>query len=143
MLDEIIAKQKSQEIKGKANDTNPKHKKRGPKHSKRNVTKKQKKMDTSGKAEHLSISKQKHLRFQDQRTENVSPNQKMTENAKPSQPANPHKSCTTPQLRKRPAPIPILRDPTRPNILIHNKSLAKDQGWYYKREDTTFCISQT
>lgn len=131
-MDEIIAKQKSLEIKDKGNDTSLNLKKRVPKNSLRNVKTKQKKIGTSGKAEHLSISKQKRLGFQDRRTENVNANQKTTA-AKSNQPAKPPNS--------HPPPISLPREKTKPNILSHNKSqtLAKHQGWYYNGEVTTVC----
>lgn len=80
-------------------------------------------MGTSGKAEHLSNSKQKLLGSQDRRTENVSTNQKLTA-------AKPPISYPTPQLKNCPSPAPEPREKTRPNILLRNKpqSLAKDQG---------------
>ncbi|KAK3537811.1 hypothetical protein QTP70_018917 [Hemibagrus guttatus] len=110
-LDEIIAKQKSLESKDKTSNTSLNLKKRVPEHTQRTVKKKQKKMGTSGKAEHLSNSKQKLLGSQDQRTENVSTNQKMT-------------------AAKPPISYPTPREKTRPNILSRNKpqSLANDQG---------------
>ncbi|XP_026789858.3 MAX dimerization protein MGA a [Pangasianodon hypophthalmus] len=125
-LDEIIAKQKSLEIEDKADDTSLNLKK-VPKHSQRNINTKQKKVGTSGKAEHLRISRHKYLGFQDRRTENVSTNQKMTA-TKTGQPAKPPNSHPVPQLRKCP-PIPVPRERTRPNILSRNKpqTLAKDQ----------------
>lgn len=139
-LDDIIAKQKSLEIKGKASDTSPNHAKRAPMHSQRNVKARHKKLGTHGKAEHLSTSKQKHPRFPDRRTEDIRTNQKSMA-AKPSHPTSQPNTWPTPQLRKHPASIPEPRQRTRPNILSHTKSqpLAKDQGWYYEREDTTVC----
>lgn len=135
-MDEIIAKQKSLEIEDKGNDTSLNLKKRVPKHSHRNINAKQKKTGTKDKAKHLSIRKQKHLGFKGRRTENISTNQKMTV-------AKPTDTRPTPQLGKCPLPSPILRDRTRPNILSRSNSqtLANDQGWYYKGEDTTYVLS--
>lgn len=136
-LDEIIAKQKSLEVKGNANGTSPNPKKRVLKQSQQDVKTKLKKMGTTGKAKHLRTRKQKPLGFQDQTTENISTHQKMT-GAKSSQLASPPVSRPTTHLRRRPSSIPVPREKTRPNILSHKKSqtLAQDQGWYYKIERT-------
>lgn len=129
-LNEIIAKQKSQEVKDEANDTSLEHKEIAPTHSQQNINTKQKTVGASGNDEHHSNSKEEHLGFQDQRTENVSTNPIISA-AKPSQPASPPNSYPTSQLRKHPTPDSVSCERTTPNILIHNKSqtLAKDQGW--------------
>ncbi|XP_060735625.1 MAX dimerization protein MGA a isoform X2 [Tachysurus vachellii] len=120
-LDEIIAKQKSIEMKDKTNNPSLNFKKEVPIHSQRTVNKKQKKLGTDGKAEHVINSKQKNLEFQDRRTEIVSTNQKKTA----AKPPIPHQ---IPPLRKCPPPVPS-RERTRPNILSHSKpqALAEDQ----------------
>lgn len=125
-LDEIIAKQKFLENTNKANNTSPNHEKRAPKHSNQNVKIKHKKMSTSGKAEHLSTSKQEHLRFRKRRTVNIRTNP----TAKPSHSGSPHNSLPTSQRRKHPIHIPVRLKRLRPNLLSHNRSknLAQDQG---------------
>lgn len=133
-MNEIIAKQKSQEVKDEAIDTSVEHKEIAPTHSQQNINTKQKTVGASGNDEHHSNSKEEHLEFQDQRTENVSTNQIISA-AKPSQPASSPNSCPISQLRKHPIPDSVAREITTPNILIHNKpqTLAKDQGWSNKR----------
>ncbi|XP_047677052.1 MAX dimerization protein MGA a isoform X2 [Tachysurus fulvidraco] len=120
-LDEIVAKQKSLEIKDKTNNPTLNFKKEVPVHSQRTVNEKQKTLGTDGKAEHVINSKQKNLEFQDRRTEIVNTNQKKTA----AKPPIPHQ---TPQLQKCPPPVPS-RERTRPNILSHSKpqALAEDQ----------------
>lgn len=133
-LDEIIAKQKSLEIKDKTNNPSLNFKKEVPVHSQRTVNKKQKKLGTGGKAEHVINSKQKNLELEDGRTEILSTNQKKTS----AKPPIPHQ---TPQLRKCPPAVPS-RERTRPNILSHSKpqALAEDQGWYTQHQTLSSLI---
>ncbi|KAI5611487.1 MAXprotein-associated protein isoform X5, partial [Silurus asotus] len=130
-LDEIIAKQKSLEIEDKADDAHLDFTKIDLNHSQGNALTKQKEIGTNCKAEHPSTSKRKHLKFQDQGTEKVSTNQKITA-AKTSQSDKPTNSHPTPQQRKCPSAFPVLCEKTSPNILTHKKLqiLPDDQACF-------------